>query len=96
MDDLGTAECQWHAARSMRRQLDLAIGRAMIDEAYARQLLTDPLLAVSEVDCTPAQRRSLSTLSSPSIPDLAAAFVCHFWGVAAAQAPETLQLAEVS
>lgn len=90
------SERRWQAARALQRQLDLAVGRAMIDQAYAKRLLADPSVALGEADCAPAQRRTLSKITSSTLPELAEALVSQFWGTSPATPLVGLQLADAS
>ena len=45
--------------KELRRQIDRSMSRALVDEDYARLLLSDPTVAVQEQGCAPQHYKQL-------------------------------------
>jgi hypothetical protein len=65
--------------RDVRRQLDLAIARAIVDVGYSRQLLADPTIALDGHGCTPQQYLQLREIQADSIREFACQAESLFW-----------------
>lgn len=63
----------------LRRQLDLAIGRAIVDRVYAEQILANPVLALDGHGCTPQQLLLLQQIRAVTVRDLARQALALFW-----------------
>ena len=63
----------------VRRRIDRAIARAIVDREFAEQLLADPTLALDGAGCTPQQRLELRGISAGSIREFAAQAETRFW-----------------
>jgi hypothetical protein len=66
--------------RAVRRQIDLAIGRALTDPAYAAALLDDPSTVLGEIRPTPEQAQ-LGRVRSLSLRELAIELHALFWSM---------------
>jgi hypothetical protein len=67
------------AERALRRQLDTAISRAVVDPRYAEQLLANPTLALGMSGCTPQQRLQLGAIRADSVREFARQAESLFW-----------------
>jgi hypothetical protein len=65
--------------RDLRRQLDLAVARAVVDPDYADRLLADPTLVLDGGGCTPQQHLQLREIRASSVRDFARQAVSLFW-----------------
>ena len=63
----------------LRRQISLAVWRALADPTFAQVLLANPAVALSAAHCTPYQRWQLQTIRAPTIRDFAAQSEALFW-----------------
>ena len=63
----------------IRRRIDRAIGRALVDARFATQLLADPTLALGGAGCTPQQWLDLRAIHATSLKDLAHQAEARFW-----------------
>ncbi len=65
--------------RALRRQVDQAVSRAMVDDAYARLLLADPTLAIADHACTQRDYQRLGTIRATDLVDFAQQASRLFW-----------------
>jgi hypothetical protein len=65
--------------KDLRRQIDRSVGRALVDGEYARQLLTDPTVALEDHGCPPQQYRSLRNIRATDLLDFARQARALFW-----------------
>jgi hypothetical protein len=81
--------------KDLRRQIDRSVSRALVDNEYARLLLTDPTVALEDRGCAPQQYRSLRSIRATDLVDFARQAQALFWIVEPQQSsPEDqLQLA---
>jgi hypothetical protein len=63
----------------LRREISIAIWRALADPRFARVLLANPETALGDVRCTPDQRWLLQTIQAPTVRELAAELELLFW-----------------
>jgi hypothetical protein len=63
----------------LRRRLDRAIGRAIVDPPFAASLLANPTLALDGGGCSPQQHLELRQISASTIPDFARQAARLFW-----------------
>jgi hypothetical protein len=63
----------------LRRQISLAVWRALADPNFARFLLANPAEALGDARCTPLQRWQLQTIRAPSVKDFAEQTEMLFW-----------------
>jgi len=65
--------------KTLRRQIDLSVSRALVDGDYARLLLTDPSVAIEDLGCTLQQRKSLRSIRAANLHDFARQAQDLFW-----------------
>ncbi len=65
--------------KDLRRRIDRSVSRALVDGEYARQLLTDPTVALEDRGCTPHQYRSLRSIRATDLVDFARQAQALFW-----------------
>ncbi len=65
--------------RELRRQIDRSVSRAIVDQAFARDLLADPTLALGDRGCTPQQYLELRNITAGNITDFARQAMALFW-----------------
>jgi len=65
--------------KDLRRQIDRSVSRALVDDEYARLLLTDPTVALEERGCAPQQYRSLRSIRATDLVDFARQAQALFW-----------------
>jgi hypothetical protein len=63
----------------LRRQIDRAVSRAIVDGEYARLLLADPTVALEDHGCTPQQQLSLLSIRANDLVDFARQAQALFW-----------------
>jgi hypothetical protein len=63
----------------LRREISIAVWRALADPRFARDLLANPEAALGDVHCTPHQRWLLQAVQAPTVRDLAAQLEVLFW-----------------
>jgi hypothetical protein len=80
--------------RDLRRQIDLSVSRALVDDSYARRLLTDPTVAVEDGGCQLHMLKALRSIHATDLVDFACQAQALFWRVEprAAYAEEQLPL----
>jgi hypothetical protein len=61
----------------LRRPLDLAIGRALVDDDFAAELLAEPTVAFGARDGFPERYGELGSIRASSLHD----FACQAWKV---------------
>jgi hypothetical protein len=67
------------AEKDLRRQIDRSVSRALVDDEFARLLLTDPTLALEDRGCAPQQYRSLRSIRATDLVDFARQAQALFW-----------------
>src|ERR687885_620672 len=65
--------------KDLRRQIDRSVSRALVDDEYARLLLTDPTVALEDHGCAPQQYRSLRSIQATNLVDFARQARALFW-----------------
>lgn len=65
--------------RALRRQIDVSIGRALVDGTYASLLLKDPTMVLEDRGCAPQQYRSLRSIHATNVFDFAQQARALFW-----------------
>ncbi len=68
--------------RELRRQIDHAVSKAMVDRDFARLLLSDPTIAVEERGCSLQQYKKLARIRATTLVDFAEQAEALFWIVA--------------
>lgn len=63
----------------LRRQIDRAVGRALVDREYLARLLAEPALALDGLGCTPKQYLDLRGIRATSLQQFAAQARALFW-----------------
>ena len=63
----------------VRRQIDLAIGRAVVDPEFAALLLADPTVALGGTGCSPQQHLELRGIRAATVGDFARQAEALFW-----------------
>lgn len=63
----------------VRRQLDLAIGRAMVDADFAAELLAEPTIGLGDAPCSAEQRQQLRRVRAETLREFAAQVEALFW-----------------
>jgi hypothetical protein len=63
----------------LRRQIDLAVSRALVDAAYADVLLADPTRVLQDQGCSPQHYRKLRGIRATSLVDFACRVQELFW-----------------
>ena len=83
------------AEKDLRRQIDRSVSRALVDDEFARLLLTDPTVALEDRGCAPQQYRSLRSIRATDLVDFARQARALFWIVESQSSPQQdeLQLA---
>jgi hypothetical protein len=69
------------ADRSLRRQLDRAIGRALVDGNFAAALLAQPTVALGTHECPSPQYSELRSIHASSLHDFARQAWQVFWPI---------------
>lgn len=69
------------AERDLRKQIDMSVSRALVDDNYARRLLIDPTVAIEDVGCSPQQFKSLRSIKATDLVDFARQARALFWRV---------------
>ena len=67
--------------KELRRQIDRSVSRALVDDDYARLLLSDPTVVLEDRGCPPQQYKSLRTIRASTLLDFARQAQCLFWSV---------------
>jgi hypothetical protein len=67
------------AETELRRRIDLALGRALVDPGFAKTLLADPLVALSGAGCSPQLQIELRGISATSLGEFANKAQEIFW-----------------
>jgi hypothetical protein len=65
--------------KDLRRQIDRSVSRALVDDEFARLLLTDPTVALEDHGCAPQQYRSLRSIRATDLVDFARQAQALFW-----------------
>ena len=67
--------------KDLRRHIDRAVSRALVDGEYASVLLADPAVALQDRDCPPQQYLSLLSIRATDLVDFARQARALFWSV---------------
>jgi hypothetical protein len=78
----------------VRRQLDLAIGRALVEPRFAALLLADPTVALGDTGCSPQQHLQLRGIRAASVEDFARQAEVLFWPSRQASVGESASLSQ--
>jgi hypothetical protein len=78
--------------KDLRRQIDRSVSRALVDDEFARLLLTDPTVALEDRGCAPHQYRSLRSIRATDLVDFARQAQALFWMVDSRPSAEEDQL----
>jgi hypothetical protein len=65
--------------KDLRRQIDRAVSRAIVDGKYASQLLADPTVVLEDHGCPPQQQLSLLSIRANDLVDFARQAHALFW-----------------
>jgi hypothetical protein len=65
----------------LRRQIDRSVSRALVDDDYARLLLTDPTVVLEDRGAPPQQYKSLRSIHANSLLDFARQAQSLFWAI---------------
>jgi hypothetical protein len=65
--------------KALRKQIDRSVSRALVDSAYAAQLLSDPTVALGDRGCAPQQFKSLRNIHALNLVDFAQQVHALFW-----------------
>ena len=63
----------------VRRRIDLAVGRALVDSEFAALLLADPAVALGDAGCSPQQHLELRGIRAATVEDFARQAEALFW-----------------
>jgi hypothetical protein len=77
----------WPEERRIRREIDRAVGRALVDHSFAARLLTEPALAMHAEVCGHAQYPAVCSLWAQDLADFARQMLAQFWGPAQGSIP---------
>ena len=67
--------------RDLRKQIDLSVSRALVDDDYARRLLIDPTVAVEDTGCQLHMLKALRSIHATDLVDFARQAQALFWRV---------------
>jgi hypothetical protein len=81
MNPEGHESSTYLAEQDLRRQIDRSVSRALADGDFAKQLLTNPALALQDRGCSPQQRHSLLGIRATDLTDFARQVHALFWMV---------------
>lgn len=65
--------------KDLRRQIDRAVSRALVDGEYASILLADPTVLLEDHGCPPQQHLSLLSIHATDLVDFARQAQALFW-----------------
>jgi hypothetical protein len=65
--------------KDLRRQIDRAVSRALVDGEYASLLLADPTVVLEDHGCPPQQYLSLRSIHASDLIDFARQAQALFW-----------------
>jgi hypothetical protein len=68
--------------RPVRQRIDRAVGRALVDQSFAAQLLAHPALALEAEVCGRAQYVAVDQIRAHELDDFARQIFEQFWGPA--------------
>jgi hypothetical protein len=74
--------------KELRRQIDRSVSRALVDDDFARLLLSDPTVVLEDRGCPPQQYKSLRTIRASSLFDFACQAQRLFWAVETLPLPQ--------
>jgi hypothetical protein len=63
----------------VRRHIDLAVGRALVEPRFAARLLADPTVALDDTGCSPQQHLQLRGIRAATVKDFAHQAQALFW-----------------
>jgi hypothetical protein len=72
-------EPRWTDERQVRHQIDRAVGRALVDRAFAARLLANPTLAVGTRGCDPTQYQAVKEIRARHVDEFARQIFDQFW-----------------
>jgi hypothetical protein len=84
---IGAFRPSWPQERRIRRQIDRAVGRALVDDGFAARLLAEPALAVDADVCGQAHCRDGCCCRAEDLADFARQMITRFWGPAQGAVP---------
>ncbi len=67
--------------KELRRHIDRAVSRALVDREYARLLLSDPTVVLEDHGCAPQQYLSLLSIQATTMLDFARQAQALFWAI---------------
>jgi hypothetical protein len=67
--------------KELRRHIDRAVSRALVDREYARLLLSDPTVVLEDHGCPPQQYLSLLSIQASTLLDFARQAQALFWAI---------------
>ena len=67
--------------KELRRQINRSVSRALVDNEFARHLLSDPTIVLEDRGCPPQQYRSLRNIKASTLLDFAGQARRLFWSV---------------
>jgi len=67
--------------RELRRHIDRAVSRALVDGEYAGLLLTDPTVVLEDHACQPQHYLSLLSIQADTLLDFARQAQALFWAI---------------
>jgi hypothetical protein len=79
MDAEGQVSPAQLTERDLRKRIDRSVSRALADNDFAAELLTNPALALEDRGCTPQQRKSLLSIQATTLADFARQAQALFW-----------------
>jgi hypothetical protein len=65
--------------KTLRRQIDYCLSRALVDREYARLLLADPTVVLEDRGCPPQQYLSLRSIEASNLQEFARQARALFW-----------------
>jgi hypothetical protein len=68
--------------KGLRRQIDRAVSRALVDDKFANLLLADPTVVLEDRGCPPQQYLSLRSIHASDLVDFARQAQALFWDAA--------------
>jgi len=67
--------------KQLRRHIDRAVSRALVDSEYARLLLSDPTVVLEDHACPPQDYLSLLSIQADTVLDFARQAQALFWAI---------------
>jgi hypothetical protein len=78
----------------VRRQIDRAVGRALVEPRFAALLLADPTVALGAAGCSPQQHLQLRGIRAATVEDFARQAEVLFWPSTQASVGESISLSQ--